>query len=70
MKNGKVLEFGSAMLKSRIVDIEKARGTRIREFPTLQNAPAGGDRHRTLYFIFSGFKRRWFRVTDPGPEAA
>mgnify|MGYP001176788979 CR=1 FL=1 len=70
MKNGKVLEFGSAMLKSRIIDIEKARGTRLREFPALKQAPARGDRHRTLYFIFSGFKRHWIRMTGPGPEAA
>jgi len=70
MKNRTDLEVGSAMLKARIIDIEKARGMRVREFPALKPAPAEEARRRTLYFIFSGFNRRWFRMTDPGPKAA
>jgi hypothetical protein len=70
MRKGNNLEVGSAMLKARIIDIEKARGTRVRQFPALKPAPANETRHRTLYFIFSGFNRRWFRMTDPGPKAA
>ena len=70
MRKGNDLEVGSAMLKAQIIDIGKVRGMRIREFPVLKPAPAEGAQHRTLYFIFSGFKRRWFRVTAPGPEAA
>ena len=70
MRKGNNLEVGSAMLKARIIDIEKARGTRVRKFLVLKPAPVNETRHRTLYFIFSGFKRRWFQVTAPGPEAA
>jgi hypothetical protein len=70
MKNGKDFEVGSAMLKARIIDIEKARGTRVREFPNLKPVPGNVSKHRTLYFIFSGFKRHWIRMTGPGPEAA
>ena len=71
MRKGNDLEIGSAMLKARIIDIGKARGgMRVREFPALKPAPVPEARHRTLYFIFSGFKRRCFRMTAPGPEAA
>jgi len=70
MRNGKDLEVGSAMLKARIIDIEKARGMRIREFPALKPSSGSESKHRTAYFIFSGFKRRWIRMTNPGPEAA
>ena len=70
MRKGNDLEVGSAMLKAQIIDIGKVRGTRVREFPALKPAPAEEARRRTLYFIFSGFKRRWYRVTAPGPEAA
>ena len=70
MKKGNDLEVGSAMLKARIIDIGRARRMRVREFPALKPAAENETRHRTLYFIFSGFKRRWFRMTAPGPEAA
>jgi len=70
MKKRNDLEVGNAMLKARIIDIGKARGIRVREFPALKPASVIETRHRTLYFIFSGFKRRWFRMTAPGPEAA
>ena len=70
MRKGNDLEVGNAMLKARIIDIGKARGMRVREFPALKPAPVTEAKQRTLYFIFSGFKRRWFRMTAPGPEAA
>jgi len=70
MKKRNDLEVGSAMLKARIIDIGKAQGMRVREFPALKTAPVTETRHRTLYFIFSGYKRRWFRMTAPGPDAA
>ena len=70
MKKGNDLEVGNAILKARIIDIGKARGMRVREFPALRPVPVNETRYRTLYFIFSGFKRRWFRMVAPGPEAA
>ena len=70
MKKGNDIEVGSAMLKARIIDIGKALWMRVREFPALRRALVTETRHRTLYFIFLGFKRRWFRMTAPGPEAA
>jgi len=70
MRKRNNLEVGNAMLKARIIDLEKAQGMRLRQFPALKPAPAEEARRRTLYFIFSGFKRRWFRMTAPGPEAA
>ena len=70
MRNGNDIEVGSAMLLAEIINRKKAKGVRVGKLPIVKSAPGNETRHRTLYFIFSGFKRRWIRMTDPGPEAA